>query len=249
MSSKTRSRLAWSIGSALVALCWWWFDPFIHILDARRGTVHAQEMLKDFEMAIKNYQVEYNRLPLLRDTQKNGQDQRTESTGKLMACLLGNNVDRMNPREISYIEPPVTRDGRGGLVEDSRGKDQRLMDPWGHPYLIVMDTNGTHTITNPDLKNTSARISKGAPATLSASVRAYSRGPDGIEGTEDDVVSWRDQIPGYRAVWSLSIQLLVVKGMLLLVIGIGCCQFLLLLWNAVVSAYSQRACLPRPPKT
>jgi len=157
--------------------------------DLRRCRAYAtQAALKDLVLGIKNYQVEYNRYPISPDSHT---DERLESSGKLLACLLGRNVDGLNPRQIAYIEPPAAGTGRGGLIAGEGSDQDRLVDKWGHPYVIWVDGDNDNRIANPDVKNTSPLANRKASAQLVVGVLAYSLGPDGVEGTEDDIVSWR----------------------------------------------------------
>ncbi|MDB6136956.1 MAG: xcpT 2 [Verrucomicrobiaceae bacterium] len=150
--------------------------------------VKTQAALKDVVLGVKNYQVEYNRYPL-------PQGHSSESPIPLSAgstilkILLGNNESKMNPREIAYIEPPMGKNGAGGL-SGSEGSYE-LDDPWGTPYQLVLDANYDNKITNPDIQNEDSTISTGAPRDLVAGVIAFSFGEDKKQNTKDDVVSWR----------------------------------------------------------
>ncbi len=145
--------------------------------------------LKDLTLAVKNYQVEYDRYPVPPGSQG---DQRLESKGKLLDVLLGEDVDGLNPRKIAYIEPPDFTEGRGGLIRGTGPEGSRLVDRWGHPYVIWLDTDFDNKIANPDVKNSSPLIRRAASPNLILGVIAYSLGPDGVEGTADDIVSWRN---------------------------------------------------------
>ena len=157
----------------------------------RSPLVGVQRAEKHLILGIYNYQVEFNRYPIPPEAQNTHADQRFESTGKLLAVLLGENIDGLNPRKIAYIEPPMAKDGKRGLIPGSASGEARLVDLWGHPYVILIDANYDNRIDNPDRKNTSEEIRKAAPEQLVAGVLVYSLGPDGIEGTADDIVSWR----------------------------------------------------------
>ena len=89
------------------------------------------------------------------------------------------------------MEPPVAKNGTGGLIDGKTGEDCRFVDPWGHPYIVLIDVNYDGKIANPDARNRDTKIAAGAPRELNMGVIAFSRGEDGIEGTEDDKVSWR----------------------------------------------------------
>ncbi|MDB6073697.1 MAG: hypothetical protein JWO89_1337 [Verrucomicrobiaceae bacterium] len=165
----------------LVAL----FDPLRRTGTATRASkVRTQATLKDMVLGLQSYHVDYGRWPV-----SGSNEVKMPCAGALLQILLGDNVDGLNVRGIAYIEPPMSRKGFGGLI-GTVGAFQ-LTDAWGHPYVILLDTNGDGKLANPDVKNTGAGISASAPAQIVAEVAAFTLGPDGIEGTKDDVVSWR----------------------------------------------------------
>lgn len=189
MSRVTKLLLAWASAVGLAVLLWAATTATVTCVISKTSKTPME--LKAIEFGIKGYEMEYRRFPLLPDAKNALTDQRFESTGKLLACLLGRNVDGLNPREIAFIDPPAANCGVHGLIEGTHSGDVRLVDYWGHPYIIVMDTNGDGKIDNPDVKNASPLVNRGAPAVLATDVLVFSRGTDGIEGTRDDVVSWR----------------------------------------------------------
>lgn len=154
----------------------------------RAKKVKTAATLKDLQLGIKNYQVEYGRYPARPGTTSEEPTQLTEGN-ILLSVLLGNNDDKLNPREIVYIEPPVAKNGIGGLTgtEGSYG----LADTWGTPYEVIMDLNYDNRISNPDTRNSDSTVSDGAPANLPVGVAVYSLGEDKKPNTGDDVVSWR----------------------------------------------------------
>ena len=68
--------------------------------------VKAQAALKDITLGIKNYQVEYNRYPLPPGHVSEEPIPLSEGA-MILKILLGQNEQKMNPREITYIEPPA----------------------------------------------------------------------------------------------------------------------------------------------
>ncbi len=150
--------------------------------------VKAQAALKDITLGIKNYQVEYNRYPLP-PGQTSEQPIPLTQGSSVLKILMGTNDSKMNPREITYIEPPMGKDGAGGLT-GSEG-NYALMDPWGQAYEVIIDANYDNKISNPDLKNEDPTISSGAPPFLVMGVVGFSSGEDKKANTKDDVVSWR----------------------------------------------------------
>ena len=151
--------------------------------------VKAQAALKDITLGIKNYQVEYNRYPL---TPGNTSEEPIPLSqgAQILKVLLGQNDAKLNPRQISYIEPPLAQNGAGGL-EGSDG-NYALVDPWGEPYEVILDANYDNKIANPDLKNEDSTISRGASPNLIMGVAGMCLGEDKKLHTKDDVVSWRN---------------------------------------------------------
>lgn len=150
--------------------------------------VKTQAALKDIQLGIKNYQQEYNRYPL-RAGSTSEEPIPLDEGSSLLKVLLGEDEQKINPRRIVYIEPPMGKNGAGGLTgsEGSYG----LMDSWGSPYQVVMDANYDNKITNPDARNDDKSVSADAPANLPLGVIVYSLGDDKKPFTKDDVASWR----------------------------------------------------------
>ena len=151
--------------------------------------VKTQAALKDIVLAIKNYQVEYNRYPLPQG--HTGEEPIPLSSGAtVLKILLGANEGKMNPRTITFLEPAAASKGGAGGLTGSDGS-QALNDPWGVAYEVIMDANYDNKIANPDSQNADATISKGAPRDLIVGAIAMSSGEDKKKHTKDDVVSWR----------------------------------------------------------
>lgn len=146
--------------------------------------VRTQAMLKDLTLGIKDFQTEYGIYPLATPDMKD--DLKLETSGDLVRILMGETIAGFNPRKIAYIEPPPVKEGKPGLTADGK-----VVDAWGNPVVILMETNGDNRLLNPDHKNTDPAIRDGAPEQFVMSVIAFSRGEDGIEGTKDDIASWR----------------------------------------------------------
>jgi prepilin-type N-terminal cleavage/methylation domain-containing protein len=150
----------------------------------------SQTTIKNLVLGIKNYQMEYNRYPVAGANRSETPVQTIEGS-QLIDILLGDSdrSTQMNPRRQALIEPPMGKNGIGGLTgsEGSFG----LRDAWGSPYHVVMDVNYDNKIRNPDAQNQDAKISHGAAQFLPYGAIVYSLGPDKAEGTKDDVVSWR----------------------------------------------------------
>lgn len=149
--------------------------------------VKTKAALKDIVLGIQNYRTEYNKLPL--PPGHTSEDAIPLDQGStILKILLGGNDSKMNPREIRFIEPPMGKDGAGGL-SGTEG-NYSLTDSWGTPYEVMLDANYDNKILNPDSQNEDPNVSKG-PREVIATAIAYSYGEDKKKGTKDDIVSWR----------------------------------------------------------
>lgn len=150
------------------------------VLDKARK-LKTRAVLKDLQVAIKAYQTEYNRYP--------SDDERQLTDGPLVNILLGTTVGNFNTRGIQFIDLPMAKNGRGGLIGNSG--NYQLVDDYGYPYVILLDTDYNNQIANPDAGNSDPNVSGGASNILPMGVAVYSVGKDGAEQTKDDLASWR----------------------------------------------------------
>jgi hypothetical protein len=100
--------------------------------------------------------------------------------GQLVDVLMADD-EKLNPRQIHYIDPPVATQTKGpGLYE---GPVMRaLVDSWGKPMRIALEDS--HTTELPDPEHPSAKIK--------ANVLIWSAGPDGNFDTwKDNIASWK----------------------------------------------------------
>jgi hypothetical protein len=159
----------------------------------------VRSMLTDLCIAIKSFQIDYGRFPG-QSEQKQALDARMQSSGALIDCLLGNHQE-WNPKEIKYIDLPIARDGKWGYLTTEGANPCRLVDLWGNPYVILLDTNGDMQVQNPDIENSDPAISQGKssppPKFLPFEIAIFSLGKDQIEGTADDIVSWHSNLEPY----------------------------------------------------
>lgn len=131
--------------------------------------VKSQAAMKDLQLGIKNYAVEYDRMPSALSE--------CDSSGALLKVLLGENVEGLNIRQIVFLEPAMAWQGRSGLLESDGG--YTLVDVWGHPYKIAMAKSGG--IRSPETPG----------AMIDKTVIVWSAGPDGDFSTwSDNVKSW-----------------------------------------------------------
>ena len=165
--------------------------PVTQAVLARAYKLRAQAVVRDIQVAISNYLTEYNRLPV--QGQGGGETpQPTDQSSQLVSILMGESSGQnsLNPRGIVFLTVNTAKNNRGGLI-DNGGGSMSLVDNWGNPYYVVMDTNYDNKVANPDTQNQDQTVSQNAPPQLRTKVAVYSLGPDGQLGTKDDIVSWR----------------------------------------------------------
>lgn len=132
------------------------------VMAAQSNVVVARDAM-ELRVALTNYYTEYRRFPDLNAGAEG--DTETLSDATLIQILTGSDAAR-NPRQIQFFH------ARSENLDPSGG----LLDPWGNPYRVVLDT---------DYDN---RITVGGEQ-KSATVDVGSDGPDGIGGTADDLPS------------------------------------------------------------
>lgn len=159
----------------------------------RSRVLQTRTVIKDLRIALEAYMIEYGHFPG-QSAIKQTADARLLSTGPLIDSLLGKNAE-WNPKEIKFIDLPAARNGKFGYIPAEALNPCRMVDLWGNPYVILLDTNGDKKVHNPDIKNSDPAISQSEtsppPAFLPFEVAIYSFGKDGIGVTDDDLVTWR----------------------------------------------------------
>jgi prepilin-type N-terminal cleavage/methylation domain-containing protein len=149
--------------------------------------------VKAIVTAIKAFQAEYGKYPMPATDQ--GTDKiYSGSTQANVMNILRANENIVNTRQISYIEPKMTKSANskvGGL----NPTDGIYYDPWGASsagtggtYFIAMDGNYDGALTGSGLP---AYAGTSIPSPSQYGAVAYSYGKDGKIGTSDDVVSWQ----------------------------------------------------------
>lgn len=155
--------------------------------------VKTLAVIKDLQVAIKGYQTEYNRYP----SSETGNDVEIDTRSELIPILMGSDSQtKMNGRDISFIDLPMAKNDRGGLIGQDEDSYQ-LVDEWSNAYQVIMDTSGDGKVRNPDTENEDSSVSSGASTQLPSGVAIYSYGPDGAppksktSPSKDDITSWR----------------------------------------------------------
>ncbi|MCX6857894.1 MAG: prepilin-type N-terminal cleavage/methylation domain-containing protein [Verrucomicrobia bacterium] len=166
------------------------------------NNLRIKATMKDIQVAISHYRTEYNRFPLTLTGASGGDDTapiltsgQTNIINVLMARTDPNQTPNLNARNIKFIDLPFAKNAQTfGVIDPSGGAGTtplQLVDIWGMPYKIMLDTNYDNRITNPDASNVDQKISARAPKFLSTSTAVQSYGPDKIANTKDDIASWR----------------------------------------------------------
>jgi len=89
----------------------------------------------------------------------------------------GNVNDSVNPNHVVFIEFGPYQPGRSGLNDQGD-----ILDPWGMPYQIVLDTDLNTVCDIPDSLH---------GAGLPSGMVVWSCGPDRRSDTADDILSWK----------------------------------------------------------
>jgi hypothetical protein len=157
-----------------------WPRSRVPVKAKRTGT---EMMVKSIASALEAFRLDYAWLPTATSTlARQDTDSDTSTSEGLTAALLGTDVT-INPRKVNYladVKVDRTLDAdqhSGGLVmeKDSAG----LVDPWGHPFHIRLDTDGDGFVDDP----------RNPGAQLRERVLVWSAGKDGDANTWDDNVS------------------------------------------------------------
>ena len=88
-----------------------------------------------------------------------------------------------NTRHVKFLSVKEGKKKRGGLIYAADGRSvEGLYDSWGFPYTVEIDTDYNETLEfkrGSKIETLKARI-----------VAVHSPGPDGKQGTRDDVTTW-----------------------------------------------------------
>jgi type II secretion system protein G len=95
----------------------------------------ARNDVAQLTAAIKAFQLEYGRLP----STTAGTDSASADNATVISALTSSNT--LNPRGITFFEAKQAKGGKGGLD----GTVYR--DPWGNPYIFMLDTSYDNRIT------------------------------------------------------------------------------------------------------
>jgi type II secretory pathway pseudopilin PulG len=160
--------------------------PAIVAIKKKMKKDQARALAMSVVSSCKGYYAEYQKYPAPNEEAAAEVDPlRTDDV--LTGILLGTDIAR-NPKKINFLPDlkPVERGhGFGLLTEDNATS---IVDPWGEPFYVLMDTDYSTTIENP---NADSMISK-----LHQGILVYSAGPDHNPATwADNVGSWNSADP------------------------------------------------------
>jgi len=143
-------------------------------LDAARRA-NAKNGAREIANAVSAYKMEYGRWPLTNAVVQNVE-------GPFLLALTGTNVQGLNPRQITFLEPMSARKGRCGLTNGM------FVDPWGSPYRILVDTDYDGVITNAGPFDMAARVR--AEVAVWNDPAAHGDKPDAAAAGRRAVTSW-----------------------------------------------------------
>ena len=149
--------------------------------------------------AVMQFYTDYRRLPLPSGPppQDGDRDTDTSPAHGFVALLLGQESDtgeRQNKKNTDYgldIKPARAKPGgaypwKNGLISEAATGTYGIVDYFGNPYRIRLDTNGDQQLANPNPDQAAQ-----GTAALSKRVIVWSAGKDGDWNTWDDnPMSW-----------------------------------------------------------
>lgn len=151
------------------------------------NALQTQTDVSALGQAVNHFFSEYSKLP-----DPGADDFTTEDDAgrTLLGVLFGKEPAgpaMMNPRKIPFLNVKIGRHKKkGGLiyVSESGREIEGFYDAWGNPFRVILDSDNDGVL----------RFAYGGKP---MEVRGHgclvsSRGPDGAEGTEDDLKSWSD---------------------------------------------------------
>jgi len=161
----------------------------------------ARAQMNAIEAAVRNYNQEYSRWPI-EPGQQGGPDLFFEvsdvgGAAGFMSALLGDNPASgvPNPRLTGFIEPDYSPGGRGG-IDPTDTIDLQWNDPWGNPYIVVVDANYDKRLADPTDPAVTLRksvlIVSGGPNHEGIAISASPASIAGLDLTQPNIIySWK----------------------------------------------------------
>jgi type II secretory pathway pseudopilin PulG len=130
----------------------------------------ARRDVAQLKTALEAYYGDYGTFPDITETDSISGDYYI--TGTTLIQTLRGREGVKNPKRVAYM--------------DFHQKTTTFNDPWGNKYRVSMDTNLGGTAYDGEV------FIPGGSGTVRKSVVAWSAGKDGVDGTDDDVRTWRE---------------------------------------------------------
>jgi hypothetical protein len=162
-------------------VCWVFLAPFFgaYPICYTPASVNRTRLVQKWlAHGFRHHLQEYGQLPPQVFSQKMDLDTHLTTRGPWLKDLF--QYIPVNAQYPFFVDAPETRDGKGGYYE--KDGEWRLVDGWGNPFHLIVDTNKDQRIQNP----VSAPLEW-----IEKRILIYSAGPDGDPETwEDNIRSW-----------------------------------------------------------
>ncbi len=154
--------------------------------DRNYSNIAAKSAVTQLATALNVYYAEYGHWP---DFVGDGNFLDAERNSQLIRSLTVRDIAN-NPRRITYFEAPPARESGNGLTNGITPEGV-FVDPWGHPYRIILKADHSGVIASPYLKDPKPKVQTHAIV--------WSLGKDGKQGApkdeqtsrgSDDIKSW-----------------------------------------------------------
>lgn len=109
----------------------------------------AAGVCQSFEVAVNNFESEYNYLPAASDSPSETAPLRSDDD--IMAVLAGVE-DTYNPKKIKFFELGEPKGSSESSYKDGMhisGTTAKLYDPWGEPYYLTLDYDYDGQVKHP----------------------------------------------------------------------------------------------------
>lgn len=166
--------------------------PVITNALTKAKVTEAEKVAADLIVAVNAFEDKYGFLPYP-SSETPGADLEVYKTdnGKLLKVLMGKD-DTLNENNLPFFEFQPAESKRNGIDFGGGGDTPKgLYDPWGNPYIIVIDHSGDREIdlsTVPELS--SYKTKDGEAVFVYKNVAIATGGPDKVINDIKDVKSW-----------------------------------------------------------
>lgn len=179
-----------SVAAALIAVSTLlpWCSPNVAIGHRLDDAIRLKSAFKGLEIALKGFEIEYNKDLLVMLGKPSGQD--LEVTSDILGGLTADD-QTLNPRKVRFYDPSGARNQKNGIWRDETGSLQ-LRDYWGNPFILRFDANGEGRVENPERPG----------EFIESRYLIYTAGRDLNPRTwEDNIASWKEAPRKFRWFW------------------------------------------------